>query len=70
MIDGNPAYPMWVIVCEDCAVGVATLWERPGTGCCYVRRCPHCGGDAVDTARVQSNEEHSAAKRGDITVTA
>jgi hypothetical protein len=48
-------YPLWVIVCERCGA-VGTLFEKPGTGCKYVKHCHYCGDSHVRTEVVDSLE--------------
>jgi len=49
-------YPLYAMICADCGV-VGTLWEKPGTGCSYVRHCIDCGGQRVRDERVDCHEE-------------
>lgn len=62
-------WPMWVVICEDCG-DIGTVYEKPGTGCHYVRHCWYCGGTSVRDERVASYEDRQrvadrvAASRG------
>jgi DNA replicative helicase MCM subunit Mcm2 (Cdc46/Mcm family) len=58
-------YPLWVIVCEDCGA-VGTLWEKPGTGCKYVRHCHYCGGEHVRTERAEDYEQVQRIKAREV----
>lgn len=57
----NPCYPMWIVECHYDGF-VCTIWEKPGTGCSYIKRCPECGSRKVTTTRVEGRDEHEANK--------
>lgn len=55
-------YPMWVMVCDHCGV-VGTLFEKPGTGCSYVRHCIECGGRRVHDERADCDDDVQSIKQ-------
>lgn len=57
-------YPLWVIQCDSCGA-VGTMWEKPGTGCSYVKHCPRCGRGprGVTTQQVETRDEHKTVFR-------
>lgn len=64
MSDAKLPYPMWVVHCRSCE-WVCTIWEKPGTGCSYIKYCPRCSGRRVSTERVNNKAEHEKAMEGD-----
>lgn len=66
-MDPTEPYPMWVMYCEACRRGTATVYEKPGTGCAYVRHCIVCGGTRVKSIRVENTTQHEKAmKEGEV----
>jgi hypothetical protein len=51
-------YPMWVVECEREGF-ICTVWEKPGTGCSYIKQCPSCGSQHVTTTKVEDAQEHA-----------
>lgn len=53
-------YPMWIVECDHDGF-VCTIWEKPGTGCAYIQRCPKCGVQRATTTKVTDKDSHEAA---------